>query len=119
MKFLYFKAGRLTLLNMSFIPYLQKKNAIENSTRMLAWYSDKKETLRFHAAWWKRSAYRMDVHLTVSPDYVPVSSTVEFVKRLPLFPYPLAWNLAPGDKLKPRKQFYSKNLKKILLSNIK
>jgi hypothetical protein len=86
---------------------------------MLAWYSDKEETLCFYAARRKCSAYRMDVHLTVSPDYVPVSSTVEFVKRLPLFSYPLAWNLALGNKLNPRQHLYLKNLKEILLFNIK
>ncbi len=41
-----------------------------------------------------------------------------FDKRLPLFSYPLAWNLAPGDKLNPRQHLYLKNLKELLLSKI-
>ncbi len=31
---------------------------------------------------------------------------VEFVKRLPLYTFPLAWNSAPGEKLNPRQHLY-------------
>ncbi len=43
---------------------------------------------------------------------------VEFVKRLPLYTLPLAWNNAPGDKLNPRQHLYLKELKSVLLSSI-
>jgi hypothetical protein len=43
---------------------------------------------------------------------------VEFVKRLPLYTQPLAWNNAPGDKLNPRQHLYLKELKSVLLSSI-
>jgi hypothetical protein len=49
--------------------------------------------------------------------YIP-PHRVEFVKRLPLFSFPLAWNQAPGDKLNPRQHLYLKSLKEIMLSNI-
>ncbi len=44
---------------------------------------------------------------------------VEFVKRLPLYTLPLAWNTAPGEKLNPRHHLYLKELKNVLLSSIK
>jgi hypothetical protein len=43
---------------------------------------------------------------------------VEFVKRLPLYTLPLAWNNAPGEKLNPRQHLYLKELKRILLSSL-
>ncbi len=43
---------------------------------------------------------------------------VEFVKRLPLNTFPLAWNSAPGEKLNPRQHLYLKELKHILLSSL-
>jgi hypothetical protein len=43
---------------------------------------------------------------------------VEFVKHLPLYTLPLAWNNAPGDKLNPRQHLYLKELKSALLSSI-
>ncbi len=43
---------------------------------------------------------------------------VEFVKRLPLYTFPLAWNSAPGEKLNPRQHLYLKELKQILLSSL-
>jgi hypothetical protein len=43
---------------------------------------------------------------------------VEFVKRLPLYTLPLAWNNAPGEKLNPRQHLYLKDLKRILLSSL-
>ncbi len=43
---------------------------------------------------------------------------VEFVKRLPLYTLPFAWNTAPGEKLNPRQHLYLKELKNVLLSSI-
>ena len=43
---------------------------------------------------------------------------VEFVKRLPLYTLPSAWNTAPGEKLNPRQHLYLKELKNVLLSSI-
>ena len=43
---------------------------------------------------------------------------VEFVKRLPLYTFPLAWNSAPGGKMNLRQHLYLKELKSILLSSI-
>jgi hypothetical protein len=49
--------------------------------------------------------------------YIP-PHRVEFVKRLSLYSFPLAWNQAPGDKLNPRQHLYLKSLTEIMLSNI-
>ncbi len=43
---------------------------------------------------------------------------VEFVKRLPLYTFTLAWNSAPGGKMNPRQHLYLKELKSILLSSL-
>ena len=43
---------------------------------------------------------------------------VEFVKRLPLYTLPLAWNTALGKKLNLRQHLYLKELKNVLLSSI-
>jgi hypothetical protein len=49
----------------------------------------------------------------VTEDYYIPAHRVEFVKRLPLFSFPAAWNIAPGEKLNPR-QFVSKSSKESL-----
>jgi hypothetical protein len=43
--------------------------------------------------------------------YIP-PHRVEFIKSLPLFSYPLAWNQVPDDKLNPRQNLYLKIWKK-------
>ena len=49
-------------------------------------------------------------------DYYIPAHRVEFVKRLPLFSFPAAWNNAPGEKLNPRQHLYLKALKNHLIS---
>ena len=68
---------------------------------------------------WTRNEERNPVRLLRNAnDYYIPAHRVEFVKRLPLYVFPAAWNNAPGDKLNPRQHLYLKELKNILLSNL-
>jgi hypothetical protein len=49
--------------------------------------------------------------------YIP-AHRVEFVRRLPLFSFPLAWNSAPGEKQNPRQHLYLKYLKTYMLNSL-
>jgi hypothetical protein len=47
--------------------------------------------------------------------YVP-PQRVEFVKKLPNFAFPAAWNSAPGNKTNPVQHLHLRELKSILLA---
>ena len=72
--------------------------------------------LSFAEMWISNGARNPGRMLRNAEDYYIPAHRVEFVKRLPLFTFPAAWNNAFGDKYNPRQHLYLKALKKHLLS---
>jgi hypothetical protein len=68
---------------------------------------------------WRSNAERNPDRILRNADdlYIP-AHRVEFVKRLPLHSFPLAWNSAPGEKLNPRQHIYLKDLKNHMLASL-
>jgi hypothetical protein len=72
--------------------------------------------LSFAEMWISNGARNPGRMLRNAEDYYIPAHRVEFVKRLPLFTFPAAWNNAFGDKYNPRQHLYLNALKKHLLS---
>jgi hypothetical protein len=68
---------------------------------------------------WRTNAERNPDRILRNADdlYIP-AHRIEFVKRLPLYSFPLAWNTAPGEKLNPRQHLYLKYLKNHMFSSL-
>jgi hypothetical protein len=68
---------------------------------------------------WRTNAERNPDRMLRNADdlYIP-AHRVEFVRRLPLYSFPQAWNSAPGDKLNPRLHLYLKYLKNHMLLSL-
>jgi hypothetical protein len=72
----------------------------------------------FAATWITNAERNPDRMLRNADDlYIP-AHRVEFVRRLPLYSFPLAWNSAPGEKLNPRQHLYLKYLKTYMLNSL-
>jgi hypothetical protein len=68
---------------------------------------------------WKTNRERNPERILHNADdlYVP-PHRVEFVKKLPNFAFPAAWNSAPGNKTNPVQHLYLRELKTILLAAV-
>jgi hypothetical protein len=78
----------------------------------------KKLPLSFANTWTTNFERNPERALRNANDLFILPHRVEFVKRLPLYTFPLAWNSALGEKLNPRQHLYLKELKQILLSSL-
>jgi hypothetical protein len=78
----------------------------------------KKLPFSFSEMWLTNHQRNPEIALRNKDDlYIP-AHRVEFVKRLPPFAFPAAWNSAPGNKLNPKQHLYLREVKNLLLSNL-
>ena len=72
--------------------------------------------MSFAETWITNGERNPDRMLRNAEDYYIPAHRVEFVKILPLFTFPAAWNNAPGEKHNPRQHLYLNALKNHLIS---